>query len=180
MSVRLSQYTAGRAQLSGVYVPLSLYCPNFRCPSIWKKKMDNFMCLLEFKCTKRLKTHSQAIPDTARWSPLYHIVVQAILHYQPVFNNMRHCLGWQYCLPGNRATILGLSLSNYGQSQNVGQYNIGLLYFWYQSQQLVSPSIWSTVQDIYALKQSPRGSYINATQDLSTWQQWPQAIYQAC
>ena len=25
-------------------------------------KMDNFMCLLEFECPKRLKVHSQAVP----------------------------------------------------------------------------------------------------------------------
>ena len=30
-----------------------------------KKKMDNFMCLLEFKCAKRLKAHSRAIPVVA-------------------------------------------------------------------------------------------------------------------
>ena len=28
-----------------------------------KKKIDNFMCLLEFECAKRLKAHSWAIPD---------------------------------------------------------------------------------------------------------------------
>ena len=27
-----------------------------------KKKIDNFMCLLEFECAKRLKAHSRAIP----------------------------------------------------------------------------------------------------------------------
>ena len=27
-----------------------------------KRKLDNFMCLLEFECAKRLKAHSQAIP----------------------------------------------------------------------------------------------------------------------
>ena len=39
------------------------YCLNFLCPSIWKRKqMDNFLCLLEFECAKKLKAHSQAIP----------------------------------------------------------------------------------------------------------------------
>ena len=32
------------------------------CPSMWKRKMDNFMCLLEFQCAKRLNVHSQATP----------------------------------------------------------------------------------------------------------------------
>ena len=31
--------------------------------NVKREKMDNFMCLLEFICTKRLKVHSQAIPD---------------------------------------------------------------------------------------------------------------------
>ena len=30
-----------------------------------KKNIDNFMCLLEFECTKRLKAHSRAIPGNA-------------------------------------------------------------------------------------------------------------------
>ena len=29
---------------------------------IKKQEMDNLMCLLEFKCAKRLKAHSQALP----------------------------------------------------------------------------------------------------------------------
>ena len=37
--------------------------PQFYVPFYVKKeKMDNFMCILEFECTKRLKVHSQAIP----------------------------------------------------------------------------------------------------------------------
>ena len=28
-----------------------------------KRKLDNFMCLLEFECAKRLKAHSHAIPE---------------------------------------------------------------------------------------------------------------------
>ena len=31
-----------------------------------KKKNDNFMCLLEFECAKRLKAHSRAIPELER------------------------------------------------------------------------------------------------------------------
>ena len=30
-----------------------------------KKKMDNFMCLLEFECAKRLRAYSQAIASGA-------------------------------------------------------------------------------------------------------------------
>ena len=57
------QLTSGIARLYGVYVPFSLYCPNFMCPSMWKReKWIIFMCLLEFECIKRLKAHSQAIP----------------------------------------------------------------------------------------------------------------------
>ena len=57
-------HTAGIAWLSDTHVSFSLYCPNFMCPSMWKrKKMNNFMCLLEFECTKRLKMYSHAIPD---------------------------------------------------------------------------------------------------------------------
>ena len=38
--------------------------PQFHVPLyVKKKKMDNFMCLLEFGCAKGLKTHSQAIPE---------------------------------------------------------------------------------------------------------------------
>ena len=37
--------------------------PQFYVPFYMKKrKMDNFMCLLEYKCAKRLRAHSQAIP----------------------------------------------------------------------------------------------------------------------
>ena len=51
------------ARLSSVYVPFSPSCSNFMCPSMWNcKKRDNFMCLLEFECAKRLRAHSQAIP----------------------------------------------------------------------------------------------------------------------
>ena len=57
-------HTEGIAWLSDTHVSFSLYCPNFMCPSMWKrKKMNNFMCLLEFECTKRLKMYSHAIPD---------------------------------------------------------------------------------------------------------------------
>ena len=50
------------AWLSNVDVPFSLYCPHFMCPSMWKRqKLDNFMCLLEFECAKRLRALSQAI-----------------------------------------------------------------------------------------------------------------------
>ena len=39
-------------------------CSPFMCPSKWKIKInDNFMCLLEFECAKRLKAHSQTIPE---------------------------------------------------------------------------------------------------------------------
>ena len=38
--------------------------PQFYVPLyVKKKKNDNFMCLLEFQCVKRLKAHSQAIPE---------------------------------------------------------------------------------------------------------------------
>ena len=37
--------------------------PQFYVPFyVKKKKMDNFMCLLEFECAERLRAHSQAIP----------------------------------------------------------------------------------------------------------------------
>ena len=38
-----------------------------------KKKMDNFMCLFEFECAKRLRAHSQAIPDAISWKPTIHV-----------------------------------------------------------------------------------------------------------
>ena len=39
----------------------SPHCPNLMCPLMWKrKKIDNFMCLLEYVCAKRLKAHSRA------------------------------------------------------------------------------------------------------------------------
>ena len=41
------------AVLSQCYVPF--YVKN--------RKLDNFICLLEFECAKRLKAHSQAIPE---------------------------------------------------------------------------------------------------------------------
>ena len=38
--------------------------PQFYVPFyVKRKKMDNFMCLLEFECAKRLRAHSQAIPE---------------------------------------------------------------------------------------------------------------------
>ena len=40
-----------------------------------KKKNDNFMCLLEFECAKRLKAHSRAIPELERQGFFYHIEV---------------------------------------------------------------------------------------------------------
>ena len=51
-----------RDSLTDVYVPFPLYCPILRAHLCKKEKMDNFMCLLEFEFTKRLKVHSQAIP----------------------------------------------------------------------------------------------------------------------
>ena len=36
------------AQLSGVYVPFSPYCSNFRCPSWWRHQMETFSALLAF------------------------------------------------------------------------------------------------------------------------------------
>ena len=42
-----------------IHVLLQFYVPSY----VKKKKMDNFMCLLEFECAKRLKAHSQAIPE---------------------------------------------------------------------------------------------------------------------
>ena len=52
------------ARLSDVYVPFSLYCPKCYVPFyVKKRKLDNFMCLLEFECAKRLKAHSHAIPE---------------------------------------------------------------------------------------------------------------------
>ena len=41
------------AVLSKCYVPFY----------VKKRKLDNFMCLLEFECAKRLKAHSHAIPE---------------------------------------------------------------------------------------------------------------------
>ena len=43
-----------------VFFPIlpQLYVPFY----VKKRKLDNFMCLLEFECAKRLKAHSQAIP----------------------------------------------------------------------------------------------------------------------
>ena len=45
-----------------------------------KKKNDNFMCLLEFECAKRLKAHSRAIPgfDTSMFQMIliiYHEII---------------------------------------------------------------------------------------------------------
>ena len=40
---------------------LQFYVPFY----VKKKKIDNFMCLLEFECAKRLKVHSRAIPAPA-------------------------------------------------------------------------------------------------------------------
>ena len=42
------------------FISLQLYVPFY----VKKKKIDNFMCLLEFECAKRLKAHSRAIPAT--------------------------------------------------------------------------------------------------------------------
>ena len=43
---------------------LFLILPQFYIPFYVKKtKMDNFMCLLEFECAKRLRTHSEATLD---------------------------------------------------------------------------------------------------------------------
>ena len=43
---------------------LFLYITTILCALLCKKKKknDNFMCLLEFECAKRLKAHSRAIP----------------------------------------------------------------------------------------------------------------------
>ena len=43
------------------FLLLQFYVPFY----VKKKKIDNFMCLLEFECPKRLKAHSRAIPGTA-------------------------------------------------------------------------------------------------------------------
>ena len=40
------------------FILLQFYVPFY----VKKKKIDNFMCLLEFECAKRLKAHSRAIP----------------------------------------------------------------------------------------------------------------------
>ena len=40
------------------FVLLQFYVPFY----VKNKKIDNFMCLLEFECAKRLKAHSRAIP----------------------------------------------------------------------------------------------------------------------
>ena len=40
------------------FISLQFYVPFY----VKKKKIDNFMCLLEFECAKRLKAHSRAIP----------------------------------------------------------------------------------------------------------------------
>ena len=45
---------------------LCAFFPVFYVPFYMKReKLDNFMCLLIFECTKRLKAHSQAIPGQA-------------------------------------------------------------------------------------------------------------------
>ena len=41
------------------FILLLFYVPFY----VKKKKNDNFMCLLEVECAKRLKAHSRAIPD---------------------------------------------------------------------------------------------------------------------
>ena len=40
------------------FILLQFYVPFY----VKKKKIENFMCLLEFECAKRLKAHSRAIP----------------------------------------------------------------------------------------------------------------------
>ena len=37
---------------------LQFYVPHY----VEKEKHDNFLCLLEYECTKRQKAHCQAIP----------------------------------------------------------------------------------------------------------------------
>ena len=44
------------------FILLQFYVPFY----VKKKKNDNFMCLLEFECAKRLKAHSRAIPELER------------------------------------------------------------------------------------------------------------------
>ena len=41
------------------------------CSYVKRKIMDNFVCPLESECAKRLKLHSQAIPET--WAPFQYI-----------------------------------------------------------------------------------------------------------
>ena len=50
---------------SALSMYLFSYIAQFFCALLCEneKKNDNFMCLLEFECAKRLKAHSQAIPD---------------------------------------------------------------------------------------------------------------------
>ena len=54
--------TTKHSKAKTVCIFLGIYC---MCPSVWNwKKMDNFMCLLEFEfeCAQRPRAHSQAIP----------------------------------------------------------------------------------------------------------------------
>ena len=72
---------AGITQLSWGYVNFSSYYSNFMCPSMWKrKKMDYFMCLLEFECAKWLKTHSWAIPGYDQQCSVHEKVLILIRH----------------------------------------------------------------------------------------------------
>ena len=49
------------------FILLQFYVPFY----VKKKKIDNFMCLLEFECAKRLKAHSRAIPGhTFHWNKI--------------------------------------------------------------------------------------------------------------
>ena len=63
LSCKFYNLISGIARLSDVYVPFPYIAPIF-CALLCEKEkeMDNFMCLLEFECAKRLRAHSQAIP----------------------------------------------------------------------------------------------------------------------
>ena len=45
------------------FILLQFYVPFY----VKKKKNDNFMCLLEFECAKRLKAHSRAVPAVLQY-----------------------------------------------------------------------------------------------------------------
>ena len=66
-------------QCAFFFILLQFYVPFY----VKKKKIDNFMCLLEFECAKRLKAHSRAIPEGTRWTFIKTLPYQLTKFHHP-------------------------------------------------------------------------------------------------